>query len=219
MTNLREKLELVQYKAGLAITGAMQGTSRDNIYQELGSESPKSRRWYKRLSCMIKVMKEETPNYLIGLVSKFETSIRKRNNSGPAFNYRTDFFKYSFFPSTLNDWFDLDLNIKNSESISIFKSRSFSFIRPVQTKIYNIFDPKGLTFLTWLRLGLSHLNEHRCWHSFQECLSPLYPRSLETQNCMRNQEKTSGRWLLFPGFCKISIYIFISEIFYIGSLL
>ena len=57
MTNLREKLELVQYKAGLAITGAMQGTSRDNIYQELGSESPKSRRWYKRLSCMIKVMK------------------------------------------------------------------------------------------------------------------------------------------------------------------
>ena len=161
MTNLREKLELVQYKAGLAITGAMQGTSRDNIYQELGSESPKSRRWYKRLSCMIKVMKEETPNYLIGLVSKFETSIRKRN-SGPAFNYRTDFFKYSFFPSTLNDWFDLDLNIKNSESISIFKSRSFSFIRPVQTKIYNIFDPKGLTYLTWLRLGLSHLNEHRC---------------------------------------------------------
>ena len=142
---------------------------------------------------MIKVMKEETPNYLIGLVPKCETSIRTRNNSGPTFNYLTDCFKYSLFPSTLNDWFDLDLNIKNSESISVFKSRSFSFIRPVQTNIYNIFDPKGLTFLTWLRLGLSHLNEHRCRHSFQECLSPLYPRNLETQNCMRNQEKTSGR--------------------------
>ena len=96
MTNLREKLELVQYKAGLAITGAIQGTSRDNIYQELGSESPKSRRWYKRLSCMIKVMKEETPNYLIGLVPKCEISIRTRNNSGPTFNYLTDCFKYSF---------------------------------------------------------------------------------------------------------------------------
>ena len=44
-----EKLESVQYKAALAITGAIQGTSRDNIYQELGLESLKSRRWYKRL--------------------------------------------------------------------------------------------------------------------------------------------------------------------------
>ena len=33
-----EKLEPVQYKAALAITGAMQGTSRDKIYQELGLE-------------------------------------------------------------------------------------------------------------------------------------------------------------------------------------
>ena len=31
-----EKLESIQYKAALAITGAIQGTSRDKIYQELG---------------------------------------------------------------------------------------------------------------------------------------------------------------------------------------
>ena len=34
-----EKLESVQYKAALAITGATQGTSREKIYQELGLES------------------------------------------------------------------------------------------------------------------------------------------------------------------------------------
>ena len=55
-----------------------------------------------------------------------------------------------FLPSTLNDWFNLDLNTRNSESISIFKSKLLSFIRPVQTSIYNIFDPNGLTFLTRL---------------------------------------------------------------------
>ena len=33
-----EKLESVQYKATLEIAGAMQGTSRDKIYQELGLE-------------------------------------------------------------------------------------------------------------------------------------------------------------------------------------
>ena len=39
-----EKLESVQYKAALAITAAIQDTSRDKIYQELGVESLKSRR-------------------------------------------------------------------------------------------------------------------------------------------------------------------------------
>ena len=57
-------------------------------------------------------------------------------------------------------WFNLDLNTRNSESISIFKSKLLSFIFPVQTNIHNIFDPKGLTFLNRLRLGFSHLNEH-----------------------------------------------------------
>ena len=36
-----EKLELVQYKAALTITGAIQGTSREKIFMELGLESLK----------------------------------------------------------------------------------------------------------------------------------------------------------------------------------
>ena len=39
-----QKLESIQYKAVLAITGAMQGNSRNKIYQELGLELLKSRR-------------------------------------------------------------------------------------------------------------------------------------------------------------------------------
>ena len=151
----------MQYKAALAITGAIQGTSREKIYQELGLESLKRRRWYKRLSCMFKIMEEEAPNYLIKLVPKFETNVSTRNNSIPTVNCRTNCFNYSFFSSTLNDWFRLDLNIGNSESISIFKSKLLSFICLVQTNIYNIFEPKSLPFLNRLRLGLRHLNEHR----------------------------------------------------------
>ena len=41
-----EKLESAQYKAALVITGAMQGSSREKLDQELGLESLKSRRWY-----------------------------------------------------------------------------------------------------------------------------------------------------------------------------
>ena len=39
-----KKIESVQYKTISVITGAIQGTSRDKIYQELGLESLKSRR-------------------------------------------------------------------------------------------------------------------------------------------------------------------------------
>ena len=49
-----EKIESVQYRAALAITGAIQGTSRDKLYHELGFESLKPRRWYEGLSCMFK---------------------------------------------------------------------------------------------------------------------------------------------------------------------
>ena len=36
--------------------------------------------------------------------------------------------------------------------------------------------------LTRLRLGLSHLNEHRFWHNFQDCLNPLCSCSLEIED-------------------------------------
>ena len=71
-----EKIESVQYKAALAITGAIQGTFRDKIYQELGLESLKSRRWYKRPIYMFKIMRNEAPNYLINLIPKCEHTIK-----------------------------------------------------------------------------------------------------------------------------------------------
>ena len=66
--------------------------------------------------------------------------------------------------------------------IAIFKSRLLSFIRPIQSDVYNIFDPIGLKFLTRLRLDFSHLNEHRFRHNFQDCLNPLCSCSLQTED-------------------------------------
>ena len=39
-----DKLESIQYNAGLVITGAIRGTSTEKIYQQLGLESLKTRR-------------------------------------------------------------------------------------------------------------------------------------------------------------------------------
>ena len=127
-------------------------------------------------------MNEQAPSYLINLIPKNNQIMRTRNSHIPIFHCRTDSFKYSFFPSTLRGWFNLDENIRNSESISIFKNRLLSFIRPVQNSVFNIFDPKGLKILTRLLLEFSHLNEHRFRHNFEESVNPLCSFSLKTED-------------------------------------
>ena len=51
----------------------------------------------------------------------------------------------------------------------------------MQNSIYNIHDPVGIKYLTRLRLGLSHLNEHKFRHNFQDCLNPLCSCSLQVE--------------------------------------
>ena len=92
-----EKLESIQYKAALAITGAIEGTSREKIFQDLGLESRKSRRWYKYLSLILKIMREEAPNYLINLIPECEKTIRAKNNRIPVYHSRRKSLKHSFF--------------------------------------------------------------------------------------------------------------------------
>ena len=46
------KLESLQYNATLAITGAIRGSSSEKVYEELGLETLKSRRWYRKLSLL-----------------------------------------------------------------------------------------------------------------------------------------------------------------------
>ena len=118
-----EKLESVQYKVALAITSAIKGSSRENIYQELGFEALKSRRWYKCLSCMFNIMNDKAPYYLKNIIPKCHQSTRLRNNRLPTYHCRRECFKNSFVPSTMNGWFNLDSSIRDSGSIEIFKKK------------------------------------------------------------------------------------------------
>ena len=43
-----EKIERVQYNACLVIPGAFKSTLRERLYQELGLESVKDRRWHRK---------------------------------------------------------------------------------------------------------------------------------------------------------------------------
>ena len=46
-TPFHQKLELLQYNACLAITGAIRGTSKEKLYEELGLVSLQLHCWYK----------------------------------------------------------------------------------------------------------------------------------------------------------------------------
>ena len=67
----------------------------------------------------------------------------------------------------------LDLNIHNSESLISFKSKVLKFIRPSENSIFLCNNAKGIQLLTRLRLGLSHLRDHKFKHNFQDILNPI----------------------------------------------
>ena len=52
-----------------------------------------------------------------------------------------------------------------------FRNALIKFGRPIPKPIYNVHNPVGLKLLTRLRLGLSHLNQHKFSHNFQDCLN------------------------------------------------
>ena len=59
-----KKIKSVQYDAALAITGAIKGSSREKLYQELGLEYLYRRRWARRLYSLYKVFSTGQPSYI-----------------------------------------------------------------------------------------------------------------------------------------------------------
>ena len=92
----------------------------------------------------------------------------------PLLNTKHNFFKNSFFPSTIIEWNNLDPHLRKSENFSLFKSNILKFIRPSPNSVYNCHNPRGICYITRLRLDLSHLREHTFKHGFQDTLNPLY---------------------------------------------
>ena len=167
-------MESVQYNTALAITGAIRGSSREKLYQELGLESLQQRRWYRKLCYFFKLTKNKSPKYLLNYIPTVRSTYRRRNiDNIPQFNVKHTFFRNSYFSSIVTEWSNLDKSIRNSESFSIFKKNILKFIRPSPNSIFNCHNPKGVKLLTRLRLGLSHLRDHKFKHSFQDSLNPI----------------------------------------------
>ena len=82
-------------------------------------------------------------------------------------------YLFYFFPSTIIEWNKLDSNICCSPSYKLFRKQILKFIRPQPNSIFNVPNSLGLTYLTRLRVGLSHLREHKFRHNFRDSLNPI----------------------------------------------
>ena len=115
-------------------------------------------------------------------------------------NVKHDYFKNSFFPSTIIEWNNLDSNIRNSENLALFKKRIMAFIKPSANSTFHCLNPNGLKLITRLRLGLSHLRFHKFKYSFQNTLNPIC-------NCV-TVETTFHYLLLCPNFSNERLTLF-----------
>ena len=103
--SFHEKLKSIQYNAALPTTGAIRSSSREKRHQELGFESCQQRRWYRKLCLFFKIIKNQSPRYLFELIPNARQAHLTRNkNSVPLFIVKHDYFKNSFFPSTIIEW-------------------------------------------------------------------------------------------------------------------
>ena len=68
------------------------------------------------------------------------------------------------------EWNKLDLNIRDSESLTSFKSKVLKFMHPSENSPF-CNNSKGARLLTRLRLDLSHLRDHKFKHNFQDTVN------------------------------------------------
>ena len=192
--SFHQKLESIQYNTALALTGAIRGSSREKLYQELGLESLQLRRWYRKLCCFYKIYNKQAPGYLTELIPTRNEAYQTRHLANiPSLSFKHNFFKNTFFPSTILEWNKLDPSLRNSTSYNVFKNSILKFIRPSPNKIFQCHNPKVIKLVTRLRLGLSHLREHKFKHSFQDTLNPFC-------SCGLDIETTSHYFLHCPLF-------------------
>ena len=170
-------VDSVQYEAARLVTGAIKGTSSARLYRELPWESLSSRRKLHVLSQFYKIVKNLAPYYLSELLPKLSGErthyrLRSRENF-TQFSCRTSRFQKSFFPSAITGWNSLDLDVRNSLSLSTFKAKLRSTLFPHSyNKLFDFsFSRHASIYHTCLRLGFSSLREYL--YKINCCASPF----------------------------------------------
>mgnify|MGYP002259906745 FL=1 len=163
---LSSSLEAVQFEAARICTGALRHTPRLLLLSELGWQTLSDRRKYHKLVLFYKMVNKLTPRYLYDLVPRdigLTTNLNLRNRLNiRQVKFRTKRYGDSFLPSCIHLWNNLPLDIRQSVSLAIFKSKLKSTLLSVDPKPSYLSHGKRFPNIchTQLRLGCSQLNSH-----------------------------------------------------------
>ena len=118
--SLSKRIESVQYKVALAITGAIQGPSRKKLYQELGLEHLHQRRWMRHLSLFYKFFHSKVLKYIHNHIPFIRTSTTLPNTF-TTFYCRTEYFQNTLLPYVIKEWNKLDTEKRSCWSYESFR--------------------------------------------------------------------------------------------------
>ena len=184
--SLVNKLEKVQYQASsLAITGAIQGTSPESFYKELGLEPLQSRRWYKKMKFFENILNGLTPKYEFDIIPVsnnrcYNTKAQSKLELTQFYTITKSFIN-TFSPFCIKEWSKLDIKIRNLLSVSRFKKLLLIYFKTVENSVLDVHNPIGINLLNRLRLNFSEPNENEFCQNFRDTVNPFCLCNLETE--------------------------------------
>ena len=118
--------------------------------------------------------KNQSRKYFSELIpTSRQAYMARHKNSVLLLNVKHDYFKNSFFHSTIIEWSKLDSNRRNSFSLALFYKRILVFITLATNSTFECDKPKSLKIIKRLRLELNHLQFHKFKHGFQDRLNAI----------------------------------------------
>ena len=157
------KIEQVQHEAARIVTGLPRYCSIESLYFETGWEPLHSRRQRRKLHLFYKIHNNIAPSYLNDCLSTFLNdnnayNLRHRSDYRVPFS-RLQSYSISFFPSSVNQWNSLDVNVRESPTISAFKRLIKSRVDPWKPPSYYFIGDRFFNIIhTRIRHRSSSLN-------------------------------------------------------------
>ncbi|CAF1590139.1 unnamed protein product, partial [Didymodactylos carnosus] len=131
-----QRLQSAQYRAALAVTGAMCGSSFESILSDLGWSCIHDMFKQHRIVTYHTIIVRRKPDYLFGLIPtpthpNSNYNLRSQSATGPQLSMpkcRLDMVKHSFFYRALSEWSSLPTDVLLTLKLPIFKKKIKKFV-------------------------------------------------------------------------------------------
>ncbi|MCG8096458.1 MAG: endonuclease/exonuclease/phosphatase family protein, partial [Candidatus Thiodiazotropha endolucinida] len=157
----KNELEKIQVEAARIVTGSTILVSLNKLYQEVCWDTLQQRRHKHKLILFYKMFNNLAPTYLSSLLPRQVSTVSRYNlrnsNDLQTIRTKTSLYHNSFLPSTLREWNNLPVEVRQLPTLNSFKYHLSKDKRKVPKHYYHG-KRKAQILHTRLRTGCSSLN-------------------------------------------------------------